>query len=89
MMMAKDVSQRYQNAADLIEDLDAVSKGGSPQFARPTLDFAKLAKVAKEVPANEVTVQNSSNSSIMSSLLIPLLVVSAIINFILLFLVLL
>ena len=84
MMMAKDVSQRYQNAADLIEDLDAVASGGSPQFAQPTLDFAKLAEVAKASSSNEPVAQSMRQKSAMESLLIPLLISSAVINLILL-----
>ncbi|MBT4530835.1 MAG: serine/threonine protein kinase [Phycisphaerae bacterium] len=80
MMMAKDVSQRYQNAADLIEDLDAVARGESPQFAQPTLDFAKLAEVAKASSSNEPVAQSMRQKSAMESLLIPLLISSAVIN---------
>jgi serine/threonine-protein kinase len=83
MMMAKDVSQRYQNASDLIEDLDSVSRGEPPQFAKPTLDFEKLAQVAKEVPANEPVIQDTNMSS---PILIPLLAGSVIINLILILL---
>jgi len=83
MMMAKDVTQRYQNAADLIEDLDAVAAGGSPQFAQPALDFAKLAQVAKEVPANARIDQNTSNTGTMPAVMLPLLITSIVINLIL------
>jgi serine/threonine-protein kinase len=86
MMMAKDVSQRYQNASDLIEDLDAVAAGGSPQFAQPTLDFAKLAQVAKDVPATQVPVTPNSQGSGISAAMLPLLITSAVINLILLLL---
>ena len=86
MMMAKDVSQRYQNASDLIEDLDAVARGDSPQFAQPTLDFAKLAEVAEASPASEPvkSTMHGGNSSGMESLYFPLLITSAIINVVLL-----
>jgi len=86
MMMAKDVSQRYQNASDLIEDLDAVARGDSPQFAQPTLDFAKLAEVAEASPASEPvkSTMHGGNSSGMESLYLPLLITSAIINVVLL-----
>ncbi|MFT4593336.1 MAG: serine/threonine protein kinase [Phycisphaerales bacterium] len=89
MMMAKEVSQRYQNASDLIEDLDAVARGGSPQFAQPTLDFAKLAEVAQASPASGPvkSTMHSGNSSGMESLYLPLLITSAIINVVLLIIV--
>jgi serine/threonine-protein kinase len=86
MMMAKDVSARYQNASDLIEDLDAVAAGGSPQFAQPALDFAKLAKTAQGVPASQVQAQPTNQNSGMSSAMLPLLLTSAVINLILLLL---
>ena len=89
MMMAKEVSQRYQNASDLIEDLDAVARGDSPQFAQPTLDFAKLAEAAEASPASEPvkSTMHGGNSSGMESLYLPLLITSAIINVILLIIV--
>ncbi|MHC4909970.1 MAG: serine/threonine protein kinase [Planctomycetota bacterium] len=43
MMMAKSASDRYHNSADLLEDLDLVSKGESPHFARSTLDMSSIA----------------------------------------------
>jgi serine/threonine-protein kinase len=85
MMMAKDVSQRYQNASDLLEDLDTVAAGGSPQFAQPTLDFAKLAQVAKEVPAQQHAAQNTSSNGMVSPMWLPL-IISAAINVILILL---
>ncbi|MBL9141408.1 MAG: serine/threonine protein kinase [Phycisphaerae bacterium] len=41
MLMAKDPRDRYQNAADLIEDLDRVADGESPAHARPKIDSAE------------------------------------------------
>jgi hypothetical protein len=84
MMMAKDVSQRYQNASDLIEDLDAVSSGNAPQYAQPTLDFAKLAEVAKATSSSEPIPQTRrEHSSDFSSIWLPMLIVSVVINIIL------
>jgi len=36
MMMAKDARDRYQNASQLLEDLDAAIAGREPVHARPT-----------------------------------------------------
>ena len=85
MMMAKDVSQRYQNARDLIEDLEIVSGGGSPQFAQPTLDFVMLAEVAESAPASEPVPQATppQETSELSSMWLPMLIVSVIVNLIL------
>ena len=88
MMMAKDVAQRYQNAADLIEDLDAVAAGNSPQYAQPTLDFAKLAEVAKGAPAEQPAAPQNENNP-LSGMVLPLLIASAVINLILVLLLLL
>tara|TARA_X000001036_G_scaffold179206_1_gene169681 strand:+ start:43 stop:1368 length:1326 start_codon:yes stop_codon:yes gene_type:complete len=86
MMMAKDVSQRYQNAADLIEDLDAVASGRSPQYAQPTLDFAKLAEVAKATSSDAPMQQSEAKpgGSDLSSMLLPMLIGSGVLNIILL-----
>ncbi len=88
MMMAKEVSQRYQNASDLIEDLDAVAAGNSPQYAQPALDFAKLAEVAKGTPAEQSTAQKNDNNPLFGMVL-PLLIASVVINLILVLLLLL
>ena len=86
MMMAKDVSQRYQNAADLIEALDAVASGRSPQYAQPTLDFAKLAEVAKATSSDAPMQQSEAKpgGSDLSSMLLPMLIGSGVLNIILL-----
>ena len=86
MMMAKDIPQRYQNASDLIEDLDIVASGGSPQFAQPTLDFVLLAEVAQTTPASEPIRPSSQQkpASGMESLYLPLLIGSVLLNLILL-----
>ncbi|MGY8752360.1 MAG: serine/threonine protein kinase [Phycisphaerales bacterium] len=86
MMMAKDVSQRYQNAADLIEDLDTVARGRTPQFAQPTLDFAKLAEVAKATSIDAPLQQGEvkTNGSDLSSIWLPMLIGSGVLNIILL-----
>lgn len=47
MLMAKDPRDRYQDAADLIEDLDRVAAGEPPAHARPKMD------AAAEVPTED------------------------------------
>jgi len=42
MMMAKDPADRYQSADDLLYDLNLISKGEAPHFARDLLDVASL-----------------------------------------------
>lgn len=43
--MAKDRKDRYQNTADLIEDLEAVLNDGAPIHARKKFDLGSLAKM--------------------------------------------
>lgn len=43
MMMAKDPAERYQNATDLLHDLDLIAQGMPPHFARKQLDLSDLA----------------------------------------------
>jgi serine/threonine-protein kinase len=52
MMMAKDPADRYQNATDLLEDLELIAKGEPPHFARRTLDHTQFtAAMTDEVKA--------------------------------------
>ena len=85
MMMAKEVSRRYQNASDVIEDLDTVTRGETPHFAQPTLDFAMLAEVAQASPTSEPIPQAtpSADETTLASIWFPMLIISAIVNLIL------
>jgi serine/threonine-protein kinase len=40
MMMAKNAAERYQNATDLLEDLELIAQGQPPHFARQQLDLS-------------------------------------------------
>ena len=82
MMMAKDVPMRYQTADDLLEDLNTIEQGGSPQFAQPTLDFALLAEVASATPASDPVPQSNVQLP-MAGMWLPMLIVSVIVNLIL------
>ena len=89
--MSKDVQQRYQHATDLLEDLETVEKGGVPQFAQPTLDFAMLAEVAGSAPAVDPiphSMQAPPPNKDLTTLWFSLFVVSLVINLVLLALVL-
>ena len=83
--MAKDVSRRYQNAGDVIEDLDTVLRGETPHFAQPTLDFVMLAEVAQTSPSSVAIPQatNQQAEESVSAMWLPMLIVSAIVNIIL------
>ena len=90
MMMAKDVSRRYQTASDVIEDLDTVLRGETPHFAQPTLDFVMLAEVAQTSPSSIAVPQedNQPAEGSVASMWLPMLIVGAIVNLILIVLVL-
>jgi len=49
MMMAKKSKDRYQSAADLLEDLDLISRNEPPHFAHRTLDSASVTKTLTDV----------------------------------------
>jgi serine/threonine-protein kinase len=42
MMMAKDPSDRYRNAAELLDDLDLVEKGQKPRHAGGAIDLSSM-----------------------------------------------
>jgi serine/threonine-protein kinase len=43
MMMVKDPAERYQNATDLLHDLELIAQGQPPHFARRQLDLTDVA----------------------------------------------
>ena len=49
MMMAKDVKDRYQNATDLLQDLELIAEGEPPHFARAGLDLSDI-KTGAQTP---------------------------------------
>lgn len=48
MMMAKNPAERYQNASDLLEDLDLIAQGQPPHFARQQLDLSGVTSAITE-----------------------------------------
>jgi serine/threonine-protein kinase len=58
MMMAKRVTDRYQNCADLLIDLRAIKRGETPPLAHKDVfqsdDLAQIAAAAEEVAVNEI-----------------------------------
>lgn len=51
MMMAKDPKSRYQNAADLLTDLELVAKGQPPHFAHRGLNVSAIPSLKSSAPA--------------------------------------
>lgn len=85
MMMVKDISQRYQNATDLLEDIDSVAAGDMPTYAQPTLDFSLLSEVAKSTSSGAPVspqIMNTEHNNPFSMFTI-FLMISVLINLIL------
>jgi hypothetical protein len=86
MMMAKDARDRYQNASQLLEDLDAVIAGQPPVHARPGETFvtqfegtAQQAGAEADAPI-PVLPGSSRGMSWLSLALGALLLASALVN---------
>ena len=90
MMLAKDPADRYRDAGQLLEDLDHVSKGESPEHARGTTDLAAVAATiaAAPPPAPTEVARVSSGGGGGKAALLAALAVSVLINLILLIVVL-
>jgi serine/threonine-protein kinase len=89
MMLAKDLGERYEGAADLLEDLLLVQQGETPHFAKPAVDLSSLAiriepGAQESNPAVEVQRRDSESTYIG-----PILIGSIVFNVILLLIVLL
>jgi tRNA A-37 threonylcarbamoyl transferase component Bud32 len=58
MMMAKDPTERYQNATDLLHDLELIAQGQPPHFARKHVDLTEVAtSIASDVMSLPPVVQ--------------------------------
>ena len=80
MMMAKDPSDRYRNAAELTEDLDLVADGQTPRHARSALDIASVvSSIAQDAAesGDSVVVRASSSpgpSGLMMAIIAGLII---------------
>jgi serine/threonine protein kinase len=89
MMMAKDPSDRYHNAAELIEDLDLVADGQAPRHARSALDIASMvssiARDTAETSSKPIVARTEANpaNSGLTLAIIAGLVLSVLVNLIL------
>ncbi|MCP3902576.1 MAG: serine/threonine protein kinase [Planctomycetes bacterium] len=91
MMMAKKSKNRYQSAADLLEDLDLISRGEPPHFAHRTLDSASITEamtdvvdVAPVAPLQQKTPPPSLFGSPLFMILVILIIGSLLANVIML-----
>ncbi|MBG79723.1 MAG: serine/threonine protein kinase [Phycisphaerae bacterium] len=86
-MLEKDCPDRYQCAADLVEDLRLVQQGEQPHFAKDDLDLSSLA-VRIDTPEADIPQANNpprrdSDSLMSNSMFVPM-IISIVINVILL-----
>ena len=92
MMMAKKVQDRYQNAADLIEDIGLVLKGQPPHFAHRTLDQVAITEIMtdvaeaspSEIPQRDDLAPKQSNESRTLFFILIVMALSILCNLILL-----
>ncbi len=84
MMMAKSPKDRYQSAADLIEDLELVAAGEPPHFAHRDLELVQMAEsltsdakleVVKKVPEDRAAKQRQLINFLMIAGGVELLVI--------------
>jgi len=76
MMLAKDHAERYRTAADLVQDLESLTRGEEPTFAKPKVDLATLAVQVGE-PVEPVELRSKPKSAGGVS---PVLVASIVLN---------
>jgi hypothetical protein len=64
MMMAKNADERYQNASDLLTDLQMLADSQPPHFARKALDLSDVATaIATETVTAPVVVQPKKSAA--------------------------
>ena len=80
MMMAKDRTDRYESASDVLEDLELLRKGEAPHYARPKVDLSQLAvKLGNPQPGQPVAPANTAGKGDGS----PLATISIAVNIVL------
>lgn len=85
MMLAKDPADRYREAGQLLEDLDLVARGDSPEHARGATDLAAVAAtIAAAPPPAPTEVARVSSGNGGKAALFAALAASVVINLILL-----
>ena len=77
MMMHKDPAERYQNASDLLTDLDLIARGEPPHFARKNLDLSGVtASITDTIPTAPVVIEPpKKDAGIFDSPLVMILLV--------------
>lgn len=77
MMMAKNASERYQNATDLLTDLQLIAEGHAPHFAHKSLDLSGVATaIASEVSTQPVIMQRKKPAAVEAASQSPLVMIA-------------
>lgn len=87
MMMAKNPKDRYQNCADLVQDLDRIMNGEPPLFAHKQLDMSSVASgltapaTPPAIPKHTSSPKATENASFMITVMVA--IASVIVNLVL------
>jgi hypothetical protein len=76
-MLKKDARERYQNAKQLLRDLDLVLAGQDPEFAKPHVDLSTIATAVNGASAQPAAVVRKESSGVLANPLMVALIVIA------------
>lgn len=74
MMLAKDATERYRNANDLLEDLDLLRKGEAPHYARPKLDLADMSAQVTAAPVSARPAKQATGTELSTIAIVSLVI---------------
>ncbi len=67
-MMKKDPRERYQNARDLVQDLELVLAGKEPEYAKPAVDIASITSAVSSSAQEPVAIVHKDDPKPFASL---------------------
>ena len=76
-MLKKDARDRYQNAKQLLRDLDLVLSGQEPEFAKPNVDLSTIATAVNGAGAAPAPVVRKEQGGLLASPMMIALIVIA------------
>ena len=76
-MLKKDARDRYQNAKQLLRDLDLVLAGQDPEFAKPHVDLSTIATAVNGASAQPAAVVRKESTGVFANPLMVALIVIA------------
>jgi len=74
MMLAKDATERYRNANDLLEDLNLLRKGEAPHYARPKLDLADMSAQVTAAPSTGMPAKKPAGTELSTFTIVSLVI---------------